>query len=144
MKTQAITLTLILAGTAVLSHGGVEDPDVKNRMTGMSDMAKQMKTLGAMAKGAAEFDAGAGNAALARIAEEAAEIPALFEPEATDPKSEALPVIWEEFDRFTARAQALEQVTEALAGTIETRADLAPAMKKVGQACGACHSSFRE
>ncbi|GGM06242.1 cytochrome c [Pseudooceanicola nanhaiensis] len=144
MKKQAITMALLLAGTAVLAHGGVKDPDVMNRMMGMSEMARQVQILGAMAKGETAFDAEAGNKALAKLSEEASYIPTLFEPEATDPKSEALPVIWEKYDRFTAHAQELERVTGALAGTIETRADLAPAMRQVGQACGACHSSFRQ
>ncbi|WP_375691730.1 c-type cytochrome [Pseudooceanicola sp. LIPI14-2-Ac024] len=144
MKKQAITLALIVAGTAVFAHGGVKDPDVMNRMMGMSELAKQLKVIGAMAKGETGFDAAASNAALAKMAEEASYIPTLFGPEATDPKSEALPVIWQEFDKFSARARDLQRVTGELAGTIESRADLGAAMKQVGQACGACHSAYRK
>ncbi|MGR3452600.1 c-type cytochrome [Pseudooceanicola sp.] len=144
MKKQAITMALLLAGTTVLAHSGVKDPDVMNRMMGMSEMARQVKLLGSMAKGETAFDAAAGNKALEKISEEASDIPSLFETRATDPNSEALPVIWETFDRFTGHAQELERVSGALAGTLEARADLAPAMKQVGRACGACHSNFRE
>ncbi|MGR3322912.1 MAG: c-type cytochrome [Pseudooceanicola sp.] len=144
MKKQAITLALVMAGTAVFAHGGVKNPDVLNRMEGMSELARQLKIIGGMAKGETAFDAKAINAALEKMNEEASLIPALFEPEATDPKSEALPVIWEEFDAFTAQAEDLERVTGKLAGTIETSADLRPALKQVGQACGVCHSDYRE
>ena len=138
-----IAIALIGTGTAAVAHSGVKDPDVMNRMMGMSELSKQMKVIGSMAKGQAEFDADAVNVALAKISEEASYIPSLFENEATDPKSEALPAIWENWDTFTARAAELEDLTGGLAGTIHTSADLGPAVGQIGKACGACHSDFR-
>ena len=111
-----IALALMVTGTAALAHGGVKDPHVMHRMMGMSELAKQMKLIGAMAKGAMPFDADAARAALLNISREASQIPALFETAATDPKSEALPVIWDEFDSFTSRASELESLTRGLAG----------------------------
>ncbi len=143
MKTY-IALGAIALGTAAFAHSGVKDPDVMNRMMGMSEMAKQMKVLGAMAKGEQAFDAAAVDAALARMSEEASYIPSLFEPKATDPKSEALPVIWDEFATFEEHARALEKTSTALSGTVATRADLGPVMKELGQACSACHSDYRQ
>ncbi|MAQ82071.1 MAG: cytochrome C [Maritimibacter sp.] len=143
MKTY-IAVGVIALGTTAFAHSGVKDPDVMNRMMGMSEMAKQMKVLGAMAKGEQAFDAAAVDAALVRMAEEASYIPSLFEPKATDPKSEALPVIWNEFDTFEEHARALEKTSTALSGTVGTRADLGPAMKELGQACSACHSDYRQ
>ncbi|MCA0920662.1 c-type cytochrome [Pseudooceanicola nanhaiensis] len=143
MKTPLV-MAMILAGTAALAHGGVQNADVMNRMMGMSELAKQMKVIGTMAKGATPFDAEAANAALARMAEEASYIPALFETEADDPKSEALPLIWQDFGTFTTRAAELERLTRDLSGTVATQADLRPVMQQVGKACSACHGTFRE
>lgn len=139
-----IALGLILAGTAAFAHGGVKDPDVMNRMMGMSALAKHMKLIGGMAKGETTFDAAAVNTTLGKMSEEASYIPSLFETEADDPKSEALPVIWEKFDTFTDHAAKLETLTSGLAGTVETEADLRSVVQQVGKACGACHSTFRE
>ena len=139
-----IALALMVTGTAALAHGGVKDPHVMHRMMGMSELAKQMKLIGAMAKGAMPFDADAARAALLTISREASQIPALFETAATDPKSEALPVIWDEFDSFTSRASELESLTRGLAGSVTTEADLRLVIQQLGKACGACHSDFRE
>ena len=138
-----IAIALIATGTAAFAHSGVKDPDVMNRMMGMSELAKQMKVIGSMAKGETVFDAAAIGAALAKISEEAGYIPSLFEKKALDPKSEALTVIWEDFDTFTTRATDLEAVAGGLMGTVQTSADLGPAMQQIGKACGACHADFR-
>ena len=138
-----IAMALIATGTAAFAHSGVKDPDVMNRMMGMSELARQMKAIGSMAKGATAFDAGAIDAALARISEEAGYIPSLFEKKALDPKSEALPVIWEDFDTFAAHATDLAEVSGGLVGTIQTSADLGPAMQQIGKTCSACHADFR-
>jgi len=142
MKTY-IAIALIATGTAAFAHSGVKDPDVMNRMVGMSELANQMKVIGTMAKGETAFDADAVNAALAKIAEEASDIPSLFEKEAMDPKSEALPAIWEDFDTFLSRAAALEDSAGGLVGTVHSAADLGPAVQKIGKACGSCHADFR-
>ncbi|MDK3018619.1 c-type cytochrome [Pseudodonghicola flavimaris] len=142
--TKRIAMALILAGTAAFAHGGVQNPDVKTRMMGMGDLARQMKLIGGMAKGEAAFDAEAVNTALARMSEAASEIPSLFETPAEDPQSEALPVIWEEFAGFTTRASELEALTAELAGSVTSEAELRPVMQQLGKACRACHATFRE
>lgn len=143
MKTY-IAVGVIAAGTAAFAHSGVTNPDVMNRMMGMSELAKQMKTIGSMAKGELPFDAGAANAALKTMSEEASYIPDLFGPRATDPKSEAKDVIWDEFDTFAARAHELRDLTATLAGTVDDPADLPAVMQRVGKTCSACHSDYRQ
>ena len=83
------------------------------------------------------------NTALEKIAEEASYIPSLFETKALDPKSEALPVIWDDFETFTARADALQSTAAGLAGSVESSGDLMQVMHEIGQSCSACHSDFR-
>lgn len=136
-------LAITLSASVVLAHGGVKNPAVMARMDGMSAIADGMKALGAMAKGAVAFDAGAADAAVATIADHAARIPALFEAEESDPKSEAKPEIWADFGDFTDKAGALTDVANGLSGAIRSQGDLGPAMKQLGAACKSCHADYR-
>ena len=70
--------------------------------------------------------------------------PKVFEVNATDPKSEAKPTIWDEFDEFTKLSKDLAETTEVLAGSVGTIKDLRPALKRVSSGCKACHSKYRE
>jgi cytochrome c556 len=144
VKKTALAVTLLALGTAALAHTGVKNKDVMARMTVMSDIGEQMKLIGAMAKGRADFDAAAANDALVEIAAQAAQIAPMFETRADDPKSEALPVIWEDFARFAELASETEAVAERLAGTIGTKDDLAPVLGQLGGACKACHQDYRK
>ena len=141
--TAALAGTMVLT-TAALAHQGVQNAAVKARMDGMSAIGANMKTLGAMAKGQVAFDAGQAKEAAAAVAQEAARIPSLFEAQETDPKSEALPVIWSEFDRFTAIADDLEAAATVAASALNGPEDLGPALKAIGGQCSACHKAYRE
>ena len=116
----ALTATVI-AATAATAHEGVKDPAVMARMHAMSEIGDATKVLGQMAKGAAPFDATAAQSAADAIAREAARIPALFETRADDPKSEALPAIWERFEDFSALALDLERAASVEIATPKTR-----------------------
>jgi cytochrome c556 len=144
MKKTTLAITLIALGTAALAHGGVKDKEVMARMAVMETIGDQMKILGTMAKGQAPFDADAANAALIEVAAQSAQIAPMFETKADDPKSEALPIIWEQWEDFAKLASDAETTAEGLAGTISAEADLGPAMVQIGEACKACHSKYRE
>ena len=65
-----------------------------------------------------------------------------FTPEASDPKSEAKPAIWTQFDDFSNEADALVQAASA----IQT-GDLAAVRQglgQIGQTCKSCHSDYRQ
>lgn len=144
----AAALGLALAATAALGHSGVQDPEVKARMDAMGTLGDEVAVLGAMAKGEAAFDPDLVEAVLSDIEAEAVRIPARFESAATDPKSEALPVIWDDFEDFTRRSEALAEVAAGVAaevgGEITSRADLGPVMRALGSACRDCHEVYRE
>ncbi len=144
MKKTTIAISLIVFGTTALAHSGVKNGDVMARMMVMSTIGDQMKVLGSMAKGQAAFDAAAANAALIEVAAQSAQIAPMFETRADDPKSEALPIIWEQWEDFTKLAIASETTAEALAGTITSEKDLGPAIGQIGGTCKACHSKYRE
>ncbi|MCT4577090.1 cytochrome c [Donghicola sp.] len=141
---KTMTFALIAFGTAALAHGGVKDKDVMARMEVMKAIGDQVKVIGTMAKGERAFDADAANAALAELAVHSAKIAPSFEKPAQDPKSEALPIIWEQWDDFAALAADSETTASALAGTITSEADLRPALGRIAGTCKACHSTYRE
>ena len=75
----------------------------------METQKDAMKVIGDMAKGKTPFDAAAATKAANDIGSTAKKIPELF-PEGTGGeanKSDALPAIWEKWDRFKANADDL-------------------------------------
>lgn len=132
----------LLIPAAVLAHSGVKSPEVLARMEAMKEIGDATKVLGRMAKGETEFDAGAANAAAAAIAAKAARSLDLFEPRATDPKSEALPVIWERWDDFAARTEALAIAADQ-AAPLEDLDGLRAALGRIGKTCKSCHEIYR-
>lgn len=142
MKNILYGLALALTAGAALAHSGVKNKAVMARMDAMAEIGAQTKIIGEMAKGAASFDGKKVAQALERIEARAAETPELFKAQETDPKSEALPVVWQEFDRFVALSDDLEQTAGAI--VVKTPSDLGAALGQLGAACKACHSRFRQ
>ena len=143
MKLQAKILGLglvLLAGMAVAKEG-VTNPIVKERMDLMQVVRVNTGTLGDMASGKAPFDAAKAAEAQAALVAAAADIPAKFEPEETDPVSEAKPDIWMMFDEFTAKGKSLEEAAAAIdtASLDGVKAGMGP----VGASCKACHTDYR-
>ena len=89
------------------------------------------------------LDAARVRAAATTLAQEAARIEALFEAREDDPKSEALPAVWDSFPDFTAKAQTLKAAAEA-AKDVSTQEQLQTAMRDFGATCSACHKAYRK
>jgi len=138
----ALAVTLATAGM-VLAHSGVKNAAVKARMDGMGIIADNTKILGGMAKGAIAFDAAKARMAAKAIAQEARRIPALFEANETDPKTEALPAIWSNWQDFAQKGADLEQAALAMqsAGTLD---DVRGTLAVLGKTCKACHATYRQ
>lgn len=133
-----------LVASAAYAHEGVKNPAVMARMHAMKTIGADVKVLGDMAKGSTAFDASAARVALERIAMHAADTPGLFEAPEDDPKSEALPVIWERFDDFRTKAGELEQIAAEGAATLSAPEDVPPLLQALGANCKSCHSVYRE
>ena len=142
MHRVVVFVVLFFAGAA-LAHQGVQNPAVMERMHAMKTIGENTKVLGQMAKGVVAFDAARARAAAAEIAVQAGRTPGLFDAPETDPKSEALPAIWENFPDFTTKSEALRAAAE-MARSIETPQDLTAALGAIGATCKACHSEYRE
>jgi len=137
-----ILLAALLAATAALAHSGVKDPQVKARMEGMGVLGAQTKIVSQMAKGTAPFDAAKARTAIELMQAETQRVPALFEAEADDPKSEAKPAIWTDWAAFTARTDALSNALDA--ADVTSPDALNATLRKIGTTCGGCHQQFRE
>lgn len=124
-----------------MAHQGVTNPGVMARMEGMSDLGAATKVLGQMAKGQTAFDAAKAQAAREVIRAEAARVVELFEAPEQDPKSEALPAIWDQFTEFTLKARALE---EAAGGDVASLEALRGTFGQIGAACSGCHKAYRK
>lgn len=144
MKGAAVALGLVATGlaTVAVAKEMASDPQVRARQEVMVQIGASTGVLFSMAKGERAFDAGAANAALDALAGHAAEIAPAFEPEASDPVSEASPKIWQDFEKFAAMADDL--ATTASGIEVVSDADLRPAVQTLGGACAACHKAFRE
>ena len=138
------TVVLITASSIVFAHSGVKDKNVKERMMLMKEMANNTKAIGQMLKGKTPFDADEAKLALERLSSLSLETPKVFKINASDPKSEARPAIWDEFDEFTRLSKDLAETSLVLAGSIDSIDDLRPALKGVSSGCKACHRQYRE
>lgn len=121
---------------------------VKARQAHMRLTSFNLGPLGAMAKGETPYDAAAAAAAAGNLAAIAAlDQSRIWAPGTGRPDAEntrALAAIWENPDDFASKIEGVRSATatmaEAAGGGIEA---LRAAMGGVGQACSACHKTYR-
>ncbi len=154
---RTLLLPALLAPVLLVAAGGAgalevpppaEDPvaAVDERQSRMSDLGDAAKAIGGWVRGEGptleDVRAEAGT-----IDEISTGMVALFPPETAVgvSDSDALPVIWEEWDRFAESIRALQDTTGPLIEAADggDRAAIAQAFRQTGQACGACHDDFR-
>jgi len=139
-----LTLIFLVISSVAFAHSGVKDQNVKERMMVMKAMADNTKVIGQMLKIKTQFDANEAKSALERLSSLSLKTPKVFTVNATDPKSEAKPAIWDEFDEFTKLSLELAETSIVLANSIENIEDLRPALKRISSGCKSCHSKYRE
>lgn len=143
--TLAAAVGIASASAITLAHDGATGM-VMQRMEAMKEIGQSMKSIAAMVKGDAAFSGEAVQASAAVIAEHAKHMPHMFPEGSLDKPTEALPVIWTQWDRFTEIAGKLNSDALALAeaGNKATSAkDILPQLAEVGKSCKACHQDFR-
>lgn len=137
-------LCLAISSGTVSAHQGVQNAAVLAWMENMKQIGAATKVLGTMAKGQRAFDAEEARSALSKIERLAAESPALFDTPESDPKSEALPAIWENWDDFTAKSDRLETVAAQLQDEIDGLGAVRAGLGELAATCKACHAIYRE
>ncbi len=139
-------LSVALLGTAVAHQS--ENAAVKARTSIMQLYAFNLGTLGAMAKGEADYNAEAATSAANNLVvltqlDQSAMWPAGTD-NVSDPSSRALPAIWENFADVGAKGQALADAAVAMQAAAGQDLDsLKGAMGPLGGACSACHKAYR-
>lgn len=146
MKRMFVTVAAVLLGIgAVYAQQDV----VNQRQTSMKENGKNLGgVLGAMAKGEKPYDQAAVDAAVAKLAENAKAMGALF-PENTkrlkaDGKYSASPKIWENRADFDSHvASYTKAVNEVSAAGIKNLDALKAAVPALGKQCSGCHETYR-
>jgi len=137
-------LLCLVSATIALAHEGATGV-VKERMDLMKRQQDDMKLIGKMAKDKTPFDAAKAAESARDIGVTAKKIHELFPEGSGGGKSDALPAVWEEWDRFTAKADDLGSAADTLASSLDDSAnqDWKAAFQKVTDACKSCHEDFR-
>jgi cytochrome c556 len=139
-KTTIAIVAMVLSGAAIHAHS-VENPVVQKRMDLMKEIKSAIGVLGGMAKGTIAFDVVAATAAQTTLIEQSELVATTFEANETDPKSEALPSIWENWDTFVEMADDLTFAAEGL--DVTSLDGVRGGLGNIGASCGACHKKFR-
>ena len=152
----------LAAGAAYADEGltGV----AKERHDLMEGLAGAIEPMAAMVRGIQPYDADRMRELAATIAASGGDaLTSLFPEGSHDPAGEALPAIWEDWDRFATLAANLVDAANAVAeaadnppgppsagppdpaaGGGEPQAmDAGMAVIQLGMSCGACHDDFR-
>lgn len=121
----------------------------KERSDAMKVLGGNIKTLSDMLFGQTDYDAAkALEASQAMNAVASSDVAALFPEGTMEPPSEALPIIWEEWDEFTGILADFATSTAALeaaaADGTDTKDAVQGAFMAVGGTCQTCHKKFRK
>lgn len=140
----AILLGSLVSGT-LLAHKGATGV-VKDRMTVMSSVGKDMKKIGAMIKGEEPFDAVAIAGHAESIQSMTPDLLEMFPEDSIFGPSEALPVIWENWDEFSALFNRMTEEVGKLqkVSSTEDRRAITMQFAKVGKVCSSCHTDYRK
>lgn len=126
----------------------VVDPAIANMTADQKVEARQaaMKDDGRVLKGARDLTGDQAVTAATTVLQNMTNFPALFADGATNDKSEALPIVWQEFDKFTAIFDKGREDAEKLrvAAASGDTAAYAASLKALGQVCGECHQTYRK
>lgn len=117
MKSRKIVIGAALAsllGVAALAHSGATGL-VKDRMQAMKEMQQAVKSVSPMMSGAAPYDAAAVRRAAAVFRRHSgAALTEDFPQGSTEAPSEALPAIWQDWNRFDDLAATLGVMADGL------------------------------
>ena len=151
MKRKSTLLAGLLC--AVIAAPAVQAQDangaIKARKAAMQLYSHYMGKVGAMAKGATDYDAEAAQTAANNLQAAANLDQSAMWPQGSDngamgDKTRALPAIWTTFPAISERG---EEFSAAVATLVADAGKGLPALQaavgQVGAACGACHKAYR-
>ena len=140
--------SFLLAGV-VYSHTDATGI-VRERMDAMLDMGDKSKLVADMFKGKSEFERNAVADVADAFVSHGVRMAELF-PDTQESRNgshtEALPRIWEEWDKFNEQVTEFVELSESLKNTVSTTDDinqLRKAFFKTTKGCSGCHKLFRK
>ena len=134
-------VSIIFLTIPALAHENVKNDTVKQRMQLMTVIKDTMATIGKMARGVDPFTEESAAKAKQSLLNAAADIENKFKLNETDPLSESLPAIWENWEDFVDKADDFSFMIEGL--ETASAESLSAGLGNIGQSCGSCHKSFR-
>ncbi len=152
MKKSVVVLGLMLATTQVLAEPAKSLKQAKQvvelRESLYKLLASNMAPLGAMAKGKIPLEAQSVEKYATRIHQLSLMMPDYLRTDTSKfkVKTEALPKIWQQGDKFK---QAMERLTKNAANLQQVaksgdKSALKKAIVAVGKSCGGCHDNFKK
>lgn len=139
MQRNAFALVLLIAGTASVVAGPIED-----RKALMKQNAEAAKVGVGLAKGDLPYDKSKAEDVLKVHAMVATKLPTLVpEDSQTGGMTSAAPKIWEDMAGFKAAADKFEQDAKNALAQTKDQASFAKAYMVVVSNCGACHQTYR-
>ena len=139
-------VTAIIISSLAYAHDGATGV-IKQRMDMMGEIAKAMKSIGQMIKGEQAYDSEVATVAAREIENHTVGLSQLFPEGSTTKPSEALPVIWENWDEFNRLLEEMKIQSKNLAeiaSTVESSVEIKAQFALVGKTCGTCHQKFRQ
>ena len=149
----SVLFTLLLASTA----NAQEEPTpaqravvaTENRQAVFKLLGVNLGAIVGMARGEREFDAAIAERNAKRVAALAPMIPELvgaMDTREFEVETLALPLIWDNMDEFTGKAEALVEAASTFAALAASgdQATTLGGLRAFGGACGNCHDKFRE
>jgi cytochrome c556 len=133
-------LSVAFAGAALAA-----EPVIKYRQSTMKAIGGHMQSIAAIVKGEVPYTDQLVVHARA-LADTAAFVRPVFEEKATSKDSTAKAEIWQRWDDFATKADAMKAAADKLAATAAAGNQGATrgAVGELGKACKSCHDSFRE
>ena len=142
--TQGTAASAAPANTATAALSPEEQ--VEAREQNMKAIAKASKALRAMAEGREGFDEAKMKEAVALLDSHANQGWEHFDAATKDVKSDALPAVWEQNDKFQQEIKTFQTaVADLKAASAQGGVDAIKApLAKVGESCKTCHTAFKQ
>ncbi len=137
--------SLTLFGAAIASSHSTGNAVVDARMAAMKNLGKNMKAIGAVAKGEAPYS-NALNTNAAEVAKIATQISGLFKEKVMVDTDRAKPEIWMQMDDFRIKAKDFEKASDTLVAAVSSgdQGAIGAALGATGKSCGGCHKPYRK
>lgn len=156
-KKTLIASLMVLTSAVIVTATAQDAPPTPEQLAESSTASRQavfkllafnLAPINGMARNTVEFDAALAERNARRVAALAPMIPELFAANDTrsmDVRTDALPIIWDNMDDFTAKATALEEAANTFAAVAAggERAATIAAIRAFGSTCGNCHREYR-